>query len=119
MLRDSSVKTAADLITIEKELAQAQSEVEAITAQRDKLRTRTDMVRVDITYFGAVAQVDGLDLSPLHQSVQGAGQTVVSSLSFLISFLAAVLPWLPVVALILWAIRRSIRRWRARKASAV
>jgi hypothetical protein len=53
MLRDQSVKTAADLITIEKELAQAQSEIEAFAAQRDHLRTRTDMVRIDISYVGA------------------------------------------------------------------
>ena len=50
MLNDASVKTAADLITVEKELAQAQSEIEIITAQRDQLRTRTDTVRVEIYY---------------------------------------------------------------------
>jgi hypothetical protein len=59
MLRDQSVKAAADLITIEKELAQAQGEIEAMTAQRDSLRTRTDTVRINISYTGAAVQFGG------------------------------------------------------------
>jgi hypothetical protein len=118
MLRDQSVKTAADLITIEKELAQAQGEIEAITAQRDSLRTRTDTVRIDIVYVGAAAQFGGVDLTPIQQAVSGIGQTVVSSVSWLISTVAAVAPWLPVIWLVWWAASRTLRRWRARKTQA-
>jgi hypothetical protein len=118
MLNDASVKTAADLITIEKELSQAQSEIEIITAQRDQLRTRTDTVRVEIFYSGVAARVGGVDLSPIHQSIKGIGQTLVSSVAWLISFLVAVVPWLPVIALIGWAARRGIRRWKGRKVQA-
>jgi hypothetical protein len=118
MLRDQTVKTAADLITIEKELAQAQGEIETIVAQRDNLRTRTDTVRVDIFYAGAAGQFGGVDLTPIHQAISGIGQTVVSSVSWLISFLAALVPWLPVIAFFWWAARRGIRRWRARRVQA-
>ncbi len=116
MLRDQSVKTAADLITIEKELAQAQGDIETIVAQRDSLRTRTDTVRIDITYAGVTGQVGGVDLTPIQQSISGIGQTLVGSVSWLIASLAALLPWLPVIALVWWIARRGIRRWRARKA---
>jgi hypothetical protein len=118
MLRDQTVKTAADLITIEKELAQAQGDIETIVAQRDNLRTRTDTVRVDIFYAGAAGQFGGVDLTPIHQAVSGIGQTIVSSVSWLISFLAALVPWLPVIAFLWWATRRGIRRWRAQRAQA-
>jgi hypothetical protein len=118
MLNDSSVKTAADLITIEKELAQAQSDIEIITAQRDQLRTRTDTVRVELSYAGIAGQVGGIDLSPIHQSIKSIGQTFVSSVAWLISFLVAVLPWLPIIALIGWAAPRGIRYWRARRVRA-
>jgi hypothetical protein len=118
MLRDQTVKTAADLITIEKELAQAQGDIETILAQRDNLRARTDTVRVDIFYSGAAGQFGGVDLTPIHQAISGIGQTIVSSVSWLISFLAALVPWLPVIAFFWWAARRGIRRWRARKAQA-
>ena len=113
MLRDQSVKTAADLITIEKELAQAQGEIEAIAAQRENLRTRTDMMRIDISYIGAAVQFGGVDLTPVYQAVSGIGQIVISSLAWMISTLAAILPWLPIIALVWWAVRRMIRRRKA------
>jgi Domain of unknown function (DUF4349) len=114
MLRDQSVKAAADLITIEKELAQAQGEIEAMTAQRDSLRTRTDTVRINISYTGAAVQFGGVDLTPIYQAVSGIGQIIISSLSWMISTLAAVVPWLPIIALVWWAVRRMIRRRQAR-----
>jgi hypothetical protein len=113
MLRDQSVKTAADLITIEKELAQAQGEIEAITAQRDSLRRRTDTVRIDISYAGAAVQVGGVDLTPIYRAVSGIGQIVISSLAWMIATVAAIVPWLPILALAWWAVRRLIRRRKA------
>jgi hypothetical protein len=115
MLRDQSVKTAGDLITIEKELAQVQTDIEAVTAQRDNLRTRTDMVRIEISYVGAAGQVGGTDLTPIYQAVNGISQTAINSVSWLISTLVAIVPWIPVIALIWWAARRGIRRWRSRR----
>jgi uncharacterized protein DUF4349 len=113
MLHDQTTKTAADLITIERELAQAQTDIEALTAQRDNLRTRTDNVRVEITYLGAVSQIGAADLTPIYQAVGAVSQTTVNSVSWLISSLAAIVPWLPVIGLIWWITRRSRRRWRS------
>lgn len=115
LLRDQTVKTAADLITIEKELAQVQSDIEAITAQRDGFLTRTDNVRVEIVYLGAASLFGGADFGPVYQAVGAINQTAVNSLSFLISALAAIVPWLPVIALIWWIVRRGLRSWKLRK----
>lgn len=117
MLRDQTVKTAADLITIEKELAQAQSDIEAITAQRDALRTRTDTIRVEISYVGAASLVGGADFTPIYQAIRTINQTAVNSVSWLISLVAAIVPWLPVIALVWWAVRLGMRRWKSRRLS--
>jgi len=114
MLRDQSVKAAADLITIEKELAQAQGEIEAITAQRDSLRMRTDTVRINISYTGAAVQFGGVDLTPIYRAVSGIGQIAIGSLSWMIAALAAIVPWLPIIALVWWVLRRMLRRRKAR-----
>jgi hypothetical protein len=114
LLNDQSTKTVADLIEIEKELSQAQGEIEAMTAQLDNLRKRTDTVSIDITYVGETASYGGVDLTPLHEAIVGIGQTVVRSLSTLIYCLAAIGPWIPVVAILWWLIRRNVRRWRSR-----
>jgi hypothetical protein len=73
---------------------------------------------VDINYNGRPALVGGIDLAPIGYAVSGAGQTVVASVAALISFLAAAVPWLPLIALLVWAARSGLRRWKARKSQA-
>ncbi|MCC8953770.1 DUF4349 domain-containing protein [Bradyrhizobium sp. Pear77] len=115
LLRDQSPKSAADLVAIEKELAQAQANVESITAHHDNLRARTDMVRVEVAYLGAASLLGGADLTPIHQAIRAVGETAVSSVAALITTIVAIVPWLPVIALIWWLARRGLRRWRSRK----
>jgi hypothetical protein len=113
LLNDQSTKTAADLIAIEKELSQAQSEIENLTAQLENLHKQTDMVRVDITYVGKTVGYAGLDFEPLHEAVMDIGLTMVRSLAVLVYCLAAIGPWLPVIVIVWWIIRRSVRRRRS------
>jgi hypothetical protein len=112
LLKDNIRKTAADLIAIEKEIAQVQGEIESATSQRDYLLTITDTVRLDINYVGVTAQAGGLDLSPIVRAVNGAGRTVIASVASLISFAAAALPWIPVALIVAWIARAVFRRWR-------
>jgi hypothetical protein len=118
MLREPGTKSPADLATIEKELAQVQGDIEAIVAQHDYLRTITETVRVNVSYVGLAAQAAGIDLSPISRAGSGIVATLVQSVANLISFLAAVVPWLPLVALLMWGGRRAFRRWRARSTAA-
>jgi Domain of unknown function (DUF4349) len=113
MLREPGTKTPADLATIEEELAQVQGDIEATVAQRDDLRTVTQTVRVDISYVGLAAQAGGVDLSPISRAGSGIVVTLVQSVAALISFAAAIVPWLPLIALLAWTARCGIRRWRA------
>ncbi|MBV8450887.1 MAG: DUF4349 domain-containing protein [Deltaproteobacteria bacterium] len=110
LLNDQSPKTAADLIAIERELSETQGEIENFTAQLENLHKQTDMVRVDITYVGTTVGYAGLDFVPLHDAVMDVGQTVIRSLTWLIYCLAAVGPWLPIIALVWWMIRRRRRQ---------
>ncbi len=115
LLRDPATKTVADLVAIEKELAQVQGEIEAATAQRDYLRTMTETVRVNVAYEGTGTRVGGFDLMPINWALKEFKGNLISSVGALISFIAVVIPWLPVIALVTWALRYGIRRWKARK----
>jgi hypothetical protein len=115
MLRDPAPKSTADLVTLERELAQVQGEIEAGTAQRDYLRTITGTVKVNIAYRGSVAKAAGLDISPIAMALRDTGSVFVQSLAKVIVFIAALVPWLPLIYLAFWLIRRMIRRWRAPK----
>src|SRR5262245_17820374 len=116
MLRDPGTKSAADLAAIEKELAQAQGDIEAAVAQREYLRTLTETVRVDISYDGRAVVVAGFDFSPIKRAIDGIAQSLISSMAAVMGFLAAAVPWLPVVALVLWGVRWGWRRWRRQSA---
>lgn len=116
MLNDPGPKSAADLAAVEKELAQVQGDIETIVAQRDYLLAITETVKVDVTYRGTTAEAAGLDLSPIDRAIAHVGQTVIQSVAALVSFLAALIPWIPLLTLTVWIVRRGLRRWRARKA---
>lgn len=112
MLQQTGV-SVADLLSIEKELANVQGEIESETAQRDYLRTITGTVRVDVSYVGVLQPVGSFDFSPVRLAVDGFLQILIGSLGVMIDTLAWALPWLPVVALIGWGVRRLVRRRRA------
>lgn len=113
MLKDPGTKSAADLLAIEKELTQVQGDIESATAQRDYLRTLTDTVRVDVSYEGTGVLTAGIDFYPIREAVMAIGRTFTWSVAELITFLAAALPWIPLVALLAWVLRRAIRRRRS------
>jgi hypothetical protein len=77
---------------------------------------QTDTVLVDISYNGRPPFVAGLDVSPIRLAASGSGRTLVASVATLISFLAAALPWLPLIPFVIWFARRMRVRWKARKA---
>jgi hypothetical protein len=102
--------SVADLIAIEKQLADVQGTIESATAQRDYLRTITDTIRVDVSYSGITARTGSIDYVPLREALDGFARAIIISLGQLILFIAVILPWLPVVALVYWVVRRLWRR---------
>lgn len=112
LLQDPIAKNLADVLAIEKELAQVQSDIESAAAQRDYLTTITETIRVDIQYSSTIVVVRGNDYSPIKQAIDSIGKTFIASLAWLISLIVAVLPWIPVIWLLVWGVRRGMRRWR-------
>lgn len=96
---DTSV---ADLVAVEKQLADVQGTIESETAQRDYLRTITDTVKVDVTYNGLLQQAGPFDVSPVRVALDDFGHTVIQSMGEMIGWIAYALPWLPLTALLLW-----------------
>ncbi|TWB42714.1 DUF4349 domain-containing protein [Nitrospirillum pindoramense] len=100
----------SDLVAAERELANAQGEIESLTAQRDYLRRQTEMVRIDIDYNGEAAVAGDTDLTPISRAFKGFGQTVVRATASLIATIAALLPWLPLILLAGWILRHPLKR---------
>jgi hypothetical protein len=102
--------SVADLVAVEKQLADAQGTIESATAQRDYLRTMTDTVKVDVTYNGLIQQAGPFDVSPIRLALDNFLPGLIQSLGDLITFAATALPWLPLAVLGCWILWRMLPR---------
>jgi hypothetical protein len=109
MLKQAGTNVA-DLVAVEKQLAEVQGTIESETAQLNYLRTITDTVKVDVAYNGLVQQAGPLDVSPIRVALDNFLRTLIESIGTVITTIAEWLPWLPLVALAAWVAHRLFRR---------
>ena len=103
--------SVADLVAVEKQLAEVQGLIESETAQRDYLRTITDTVKVDVAYNGLVQQAGPFDISPIRLALDDFLRTLIESVGGMILAIATALPWLPLAASAAWILGWAVRRW--------
>jgi hypothetical protein len=118
MLRDTTTKrTMSDLLEIQRTLSDTQAELDAMAAQRKLLEQQTSKQHIQIQFTPTRALVQGgTSYSPIGRALRDAGHVLGESMGALITFVAAVLPWLVLVVLPLgWMLRALWRRRRARR----
>lgn len=119
MLRDTVTKrTMADLLAIQRTLSDTQAELDAIATQRKVLAQQTSKQHIQIQFTPSRTLVQGgRSYNPMVRALREAGSVLAESVGVLITFLAAVLPWLLLVGLPLaWLVRVVWRRRRAKAA---
>jgi hypothetical protein len=119
MLRDTVTKrTMADLLAIQRTLSDTQVELDAIATQRKVLEQQTSKQHIQIQFTPSRTLVQGgRSYNPMMRALREAGSVLAESVGALITFLAAVLPWLLLVGLPLgWLVRVLWRRRRAKVA---
>lgn len=98
-----------DLVAAEKAFADVQEELDAARSTQAALRQRVAMSDVTIDY--TATEATGI-ASPVTASLRNAGVTLGTSAATLVTFGVGALPWLVVLAVAIWLIRRT--RWRPR-----
>ncbi|MBJ2159716.1 DUF4349 domain-containing protein [Variovorax sp. IB41] len=119
MLRDTVTKrTMADLLAIQRTLSDTQAELDAIATQRKVLAQQTSKQHIQIQFTPSRTLVQsGRSYNPMMRALREAGSVLAESVGVLITFLAAVLPWLLLVGLpLVWLVRLVWRRRRAKAA---
>ena len=119
MLRDTVTKrTMADLLAIQRTLSDTQAELDAIATQRKVLEQQTSKQHIQVQFTPARTLVQGgRSYNPMMRALREAGSVLAESVGALITFLAAVLPWLLLVGLPLaWLVRLLWRRRRTKAA---
>ena len=95
-----------DLLSLERELARVQGQIESATTTLNVLKKRVNMSVLDINYQTKQTAVSSGALSPIVHALKSFVREFAQGLGGVIRFLAAFLPWLIFVILpLIWFIR--------------
>ncbi len=115
-MKDRSLKVE-QLITVSRELADVQTQLEQAATTRANLRRRIDMELLTI-YLSIPVQDSAAEQSPVLDALRDFGSTLRETFGMVIRFIATLLPWLIVIVpgliLIRWLWRR-ISLWLNRR----
>lgn len=105
MLNDKTVKVK-DLIEVERELANTQSELDSMTSIRKVLALETDLVAVNIDFTAAQGITEQGFFAPVARAIQNAGQVLMQSIASVITFVMGAIPWVLIGVPAIWLVRR-------------
>jgi hypothetical protein len=104
----------SDLLEAERELARVQGEIDSFESNLSVMRARVNMSTMEITYQSRALAVGDGTFSPLGAAITGFFGVMAQSLAALITFFAAILPFLFVIGpLVFFGLR-----WRAKRRAA-
>ena len=105
MLNDKSAKFK-DLIEVETQLANTQSELDSMVSARKALSLETDLVAVSIGFSAAQGITEQGFFAPVARAFKSAGSVMVESFAAVITFVMSAIPWLLIGIPVLWLIRK-------------
>jgi hypothetical protein len=107
-----------DLLAVERELARVQGEIDSATSQLEVMRNRVEMSILDLNYQSQAVPLSRNAFTPLSRALDDFFLVLSESGGALVRFVAAALPWMLLVAPILWLIGGWWRARRARRSAA-
>ncbi len=105
MLTDKSAKFK-DLIEVQRELVNTQSELDSMNSLRKILSQETDLVAVNINFTAMQGITEQGFFAPVARALKEAGRVMMESFGTVITFLMAAIPWLLIGLPILLLARR-------------
>lgn len=117
MLGDKSAKFK-DIIDVERELANTQSQLDSIMSVRKVLSMETDLVAVNIDFSAKQGITEQGFFSPVARAMKDAGRVMMESLASLITFIMSALPWMvigiPLLLLLTKLWEKAKTKWQAK-----
>jgi Domain of unknown function (DUF4349) len=105
MLSDKSAKFK-DLIEVQRELVNTQSELDSITSMRKILAQETDLVAVNINFTATQGITEQGFFAPVARALKDAGRVMMESFAAVITFIMNALPWLLIGVPIFFLVRK-------------
>ena len=107
--------TVKDLLEIQKQLADVQSQLDSDTTQRKILATETEKVAVAITFRAERSGKSGI-LAPIWDALRESGTVLAESIAALITVIVSIIPWLLLIVPGSWLL---VQFWRKRRKTRV
>jgi hypothetical protein len=105
MLTDKSAKFK-DIIDVERELANTQSQLDSMLSMRKILSQETDLVAVNINFSAAQGITEQGFFAPVAHALKDAGSVMMESFGSVITFVMSAIPWLLIGMPIIWLARK-------------
>lgn len=106
--------TVEQLIALSEQIARAQGEIEALSAQQSHLQKRLDTDLVTIAWYTPAGVGQGL-WQPLRDAGADFFPNLVWAFAALVQFVSVVLPWALILVPAILGVRYLVRWWRARR----
>ena len=105
MLTDKAAKFK-DIIDVERELANTQSQLDALNSMRKILSQETDLVAVNIDFVATQGITEQGFFAPVARALKDAGRVMMESFASVITFVMSAIPWLLIGIPLIWLVRR-------------
>ena len=105
MLNDKTAKFK-DIIDVERELANTQSQLDSIASVRKMLALETDLVAVNVDFTASQGITEQGFFAPVARAIKNAGQVMMESFGAVITFLVGAIPWLLIGIPVIWLVRK-------------
>jgi hypothetical protein len=107
--------TVKDLIEIQQQLTDTQSQLDSETAKRKILANETEKITVELSFRAKEAGAGAGGLAPIRDALRESGNVLGGSIASLITVIVAVLPWLILIVPALWLLARTWRKLRRKR----
>lgn len=107
--------TVKDLVEIQKQLTDTQSELDSETAQRKILANETEKIAVEISLRVERPSGNTGGLAQIWNTLRESGNVLADSTSSLIYTLVAVVPWLILIVPGVWLLAKAWRKLKQRR----
>ena len=111
--------TAKDLVAIQEQLTDTQSELDSETAQRKILANETEKVAVEMSFMLESYARNARGFDRILNALSESGDLLADSTASLITTLVALLPWLVVIVPGVWLLAKAWRALRRRRSANV
>jgi hypothetical protein len=107
--------TVKDLVEIQKQLTDTQSELDSETAGRKILANATEKIAVEISFRVERPSTDARGFAQIWSALRESGSVLADSTASVITTIFAIIPWLVLVLPVVWLLGKAWRRLRLRR----